>query len=153
MDKIFVRSGFPFNYDADMVSEETGLRCEDETLAKQSFAEECDINTIVRRFHLTGEVPHDVRMPTFGDFEEVYDYHSAAQAIADARESFMAMPAEVRARFGNDAGAFVEFCSKDENRDEAKRLGLLVPEPVVDEPVPMKVEVVNPAPPVVPKPL
>ena len=37
------------NYDMGAVSDETGLRCEDASLTKQSFAEECDINTIVRK--------------------------------------------------------------------------------------------------------
>ena len=43
---VFVRSGN--NYDMQAVSDETGLLCEDASLAKQSFAEECDINKIGR---------------------------------------------------------------------------------------------------------
>lgn len=121
----FFRS--PFNYDTDLVSEETGLKCEDETLAQQQFAEEVDINTILRRFGLTGELPTGVRMPTYGDFTEVHDFHSAVNAIAIAHEAFDAMPADVRARFNNDPGAFMEFVNKDSNRDEAVRLGLVVP--------------------------
>lgn len=122
---MFFRSGF--NYDADQVSAETGLECLDPTLAQQQFAEEADINTIVNRFGLTGELPTAVRMPTYADFEEAIDYHSAMNVIAAARESFMAMPAEVRLRFGNDPAAFVAFCSDEGNRAEAAKLGLLVP--------------------------
>ena len=51
----FVRS--PYNYDMSAVSDETGLCCEDESLAIQSAKEDADINTIVRRFGLTGELP------------------------------------------------------------------------------------------------
>ena len=36
-------------------------------------------------------------------------------AVRGAEESFMAMPAEVRSRFGNDPQAFVEFCSDEAN--------------------------------------
>lgn len=122
---MFFRSGF--NYDADQVSSETGLECSDPSLAQQQFAEEADINTIVNRFGLTGELPTAVRMPTYADFDEAIDYHSAMNVISAARESFMAMPAEVRARFANDPGAFVAFCSDESNRAEAAKLGLLVP--------------------------
>lgn len=127
----------------DFETDEFGLKCEDESLAKQSFSEECDINTIVKRFGLTGQLPQGVRMPTYEDFTEVYDFQSAMNAIVQARESFDAMPANVRARFHNDAAEFVEFCNNEENREEAIRLGLVPPkaEPVV--PAPIRVEVVE----------
>lgn len=121
----FVRSAF--NYDPAVVSDETGLKCQDLSLAKQSFADEVDINTIVRRFGLTGELPQNVRIPQSGDFTDVQDFHSAMNAIRMAQESFDAMPAEVRARFQNDAEKFVEFCLDDKNRAEAEKLGLVDP--------------------------
>jgi len=114
-----------YSYDVDAASDEAGLRCLDESLTKQAFAEECDINTIVRRFGLTGELPVGVRMPTYGDFEGVSDFHSAMNAVAKARESFDTMPAHVRARFHNDPGEFVDFCSDEANRAEAEKLGLV----------------------------
>lgn len=128
----FLRSAF--NYDRVKASDEAGLRCLDPTLTKQSFAEEVDINTIVRRFGLTGELPQGVRMPTYGDFQGITDFHEAVNAIAQANESFDAMPGEVRARFHNDPGEFVAFCSDPENRAEARKLGLLAAE-VVPAPV------------------
>lgn len=122
----FVRS--PYNYDVDAVSNETGLKCEDASLAVQDQRDEVDINTIVRRFGLTGKLPEDVRMPSYGDFVGVSDYHSAMNAVALANEAFDAMPAEVRARFENDPGAFVDFCSDPKNLAEAGKLGLVKPE-------------------------
>jgi len=123
----FVRS--PFNYDRDSVSESSGLRCDDVSLTKQSFAEEVDINNIVRRFGLTGELPVGVRMPTYADFTGVSDFQSALNAIVSARESFETMPAHVRAEFHNDPARFVDFCSDPGNRDRAIKLGLIVPPP------------------------
>ena len=61
MEKVFCRS--EYNYDRDKVSEETGLNCKDLSLAKQSFADECDINNIVKRFGLTGH-SHIIRQLT-----------------------------------------------------------------------------------------
>ena len=131
-EMVLVRA--PFNYDADQASLDSGIACEDPSLAHQSFAEDADINTIVRRFGLTGELPSGVVAPVYGDFSGVVDFHSAMNAIAKANESFDAMPAEVRYRFGNDPGRFVEFCSDPANQVEAENLGLVFksPEPTLD---------------------
>lgn len=120
-----------FNYDRDAASLESGLRCDDVSLAKQSFADEADINTIVRRFGLTGQLPSGVEAPTYGDFVGVFDFHSAMNAVAQARESFDKLPADVRYRFNNDPGQLVDFCSDEANRAEAEKLGLVVPAPAV----------------------
>lgn len=132
---MFIRTAF--NYDVDAASDESGLKCEDVSRTHQSFAEECDINTIVRRFNLTGALPDNVRVPQYADFEESFDFHSAMNAIAMANESFDAMPAEVRARFHNDPGEFVDFCSIPDNIEEMRKLGLAVPkpDPIPDAPV------------------
>jgi len=131
---VFLRT--PYNYDADSVSQETGLLCEDKSLAQQQFLEESDINTIVRRFNLTGQLPDNVRAPQYADFEAVFDFQTAMNAIRSAEESFMAMPAAVRSRFSNDPQLFVEFCSDPGNLDEARKLGLAMPLPVDKSPAP-----------------
>ena len=118
---------FSFAYDVDAASDESGLRCEDHSLARQEFAEEVDINTIVKRFGLGGELPSGVVAPVYGDFQGIGDYHSAVNAIAKAHEAFDAMPADVRSRFKNDPGAFVDFCSDASNRAEAENSALLCP--------------------------
>lgn len=118
------------NYDVDKASDEAGLKCVDKSLAQQSFAEECDINTIIKRFGLDGKLPENVRMPTFGDFVGVPDFQTAMNIVVAARESFDQMPARVRARFHHDPAEFVAFCSKDENAEEAAKLGLVKDEVV-----------------------
>lgn len=123
IDAPFVRSAY--NYDMNQAGDESGLKCEDPSLTKQSFLEESDINTIVRKFGVTGDMPSNVRMPTYGDFTTVHDFKSAMDSIALANESFDQMPAEVRARFHNDPQEFLQFCSDENNRQEAERLGLV----------------------------
>lgn len=121
---IFVKSRFNFDREANSVA--TGLDDFDDTRTQQQFKEEADINVLVRRFNITGQMPENVRAPTYADFSEVYDFHSAANAIAAANEAFMQMPAEIRFdRFRNDPAAFVAFCSNEANRDEARKLGLI----------------------------
>lgn len=130
----FVRS--PYNYDLDAASNEAGLSCEDESRAKQAFKDECDINTIVRRFNLTGQLPSSVhRAPQYGDFEEVVDYQTALNTVIAAQGAFNALPAAVRSRFGNDPAAFVDFCSDSANLDQLRDWGLAV-QPPVSSPAP-----------------
>lgn len=126
MKTTFLRT--PYNYDMGAASDESGLKCEDKTLTKQSFRDECDINIIMERFGKTGELPENVRTPTYGDFTGLTDFRQAMNAVVAARESFDAMPAPVRARFHNDPAEFVDFCSDEGNRDEIRQMGLMTPE-------------------------
>lgn len=98
--------------------------------AKQEFAEEVDINTIVRRFGLTGELPVGVPQVMQGDFTTVMDFRGAMDMIVKAREMFAEMPAEVRAEFDNDPAKFLDFTSDPKNKDRAIELGLVRPEVV-----------------------
>ena len=122
--KVVLRA--PYNYDVDAASAAVLSDTVGESLTKQSFADECDINKILERFSITGHIPEGVRAPTFGDFTNIPTYQDALNAVIEAENSFMAMPAEVRSRFGNSAHAFVEFCSDPANLDEMRRLGLAV---------------------------
>lgn len=124
----FVRSAN--NYDRDMVSNDTGLICPEPTLAKQEFAEECDINYIADRYGLTGELPQVLDLPRFGDFTGIFDFMGAQNAVVKARQQFMTLPAKARARFDNDPQKLLTFLEDPENRDEAIALGLVAkPEP------------------------
>lgn len=120
----FLRSAF--NYDRSLASDESGLECLDPSLAQQSAKDESDINTIVKRFNLTGELPSGVAVPQYADFADIGDYHSALNMVIAADNAFMAMPAAIRAKFGNDAGAFVDFVSNPDNKAEVDKLGLSV---------------------------
>lgn len=126
MEKLFIRGAY--NYDADHVSAVSVLVCDpDEDMTQQQFKEESDINEIVRRFGLTGQVPQGVGIPMSGDFTEVSDFHTAMTMVRTAEAEFMKLPAEVRARFSNDPGAVIAFLDDPANRDEAVRLGLVAP--------------------------
>lgn len=125
------------SYDMDQVSEETGLRCEDPSLAQQQFAKECDINTIVEAYGLNGELPANLRAPEYGDYSNVTDFRSALEAVRSAEANFMLLPAKIRARFEHDPNKFLEFVHDDKNYQEARDLGLLE---VIENSPPVKVE-------------
>lgn len=142
---VFVRA--MWNYDRDAASLDAGLDCQDPTRAQQQFRDECDINTIVERFGITGQMPEQVATPMTGDFTEVVDYQTALDMLRQADEAFLTIPAEVRAQFDNDAGKFVTFVSDPANAEAMKELKLprIVPPP---PPAPISVVVVpTPTPP------
>lgn len=117
----------------DEASLMTSLECKDPTLTQQQFKEECDINTIVDRFGLTGEMPTVVNMPQYGDFTGIFDYQSAMNLVVQGREEFMKLPAKMRARFHNDPAELLNFLADDDNKDEAIKLGLVKAPDLVQE--------------------
>lgn len=101
------------------------------SMTQQNFKKETDVNSILERYRQTGQINH-VRSgsPSYGDFTQVGDYHESINRVIYAQEQFMALPAVVRKRFGNDPAALVEFLSNEKNYEEALQLGLLSPEAV-----------------------
>lgn len=120
---VFLRT--PYNYDKDAASNESGLHCEDASLAQQHYKEECDINTILEKFNITGLLPESPLSPRYGDFSGISDYHTAMNRVIAVQDEFEALPAQIRARFGNDPAQLIEFLENSENRPEAEELGLV----------------------------
>lgn len=99
--------------------------CQEKSMTRQSEAEACDINSIMKRYEKTGVLPVDTREAVFTDVSEVGSFREALDVVARATEGFMQLPAAVRARFGNDPVAFVDFCGDQANRGELEELGLV----------------------------
>lgn len=133
----FIRSAF--NYSMDYASLQSGLQCDDPTLAQQQFKEECDINTIVERFGLTGELPNNLRVPITEQFADIVDYQTALNTLREADDAFMEMPANIREQFGNDAGRFVDFVSDPKNIKQCREWGLAAPETALPGPIDVRV--------------
>lgn len=99
---------------------------------KQSFAAECDINNIMKRFHQTGLVSHVNQFQ--GSYEDVsrgLDYRESLDVLERGKQAFASLPSKLRAKFHNDPGEFLEFVSNPANRDAMGELGLLKAKPVV----------------------
>lgn len=103
--------------------------CSEPSLAQQSFKEEVDINVMLERFGVTGQMPVGVRLPTYGDFSQVNDFRSGLHVVMAARDEFMKLPAKLRARFDNDPQQFMDFCLDEKNLPELRSLGLANPLP------------------------
>lgn len=107
----------------------------------QSFKDECDINTIMSKYEKNGLIDHvNTYGGQYGELPDVVDYHENLNQILAAQEAFASLTANIRDRFQNDPGQFLEFVSDPENADEMRDLGLLradLPEPQSDaEPSP-----------------
>lgn len=117
----------PYNYNTDAASDESGLACKDASLTQQHQKDQADINYIIEQFNVTGIIPTSPISPQYGDFSGVGDYQSALNAVIAMEDEFMALPANVRARFENDPEQLLDFMSNENNREEAIKLGLIEP--------------------------
>ncbi len=118
---------------------------------KQSFADECNINNIVKKYMRTGMIDHVNQNPgTFVDLSSIGDYHLFQTKLAQAKEAFMVLSPELRERFMNDPAKLVAFLKKESNRPEAISLGLIpkskddVPKKVFAKPIPSVVKAEEP---------
>lgn len=116
----------PGQYDPDQASLESGISFDpEEGKTQQQFAEEVDINTIVKRYGITGELPWSGKVPLSGDFTEVTDFHQAMNLVVQAEQAFAELSADLRKRFEHDPGKLIAFLEDPKNREEAERLGLV----------------------------
>lgn len=105
--------------------------CLDESKTQQQFAKDADLNEIVRRCGvkdgavLPTSLYDNVDPRYYCDMSDVPDLRTALDRVGEAQVRFMALPAALRERFHNRPDKLYEFVSREENCDEAVRLGLL----------------------------
>jgi len=113
---------------------------------RQEFAADCDINNIMAQYQTTGFLPNNLntRDPQYLDLSNTPTrLQDALALVEEARTAFMQLPAQLRREMDNDPVNFVAWAQNPENADELRKYGLAEPLPV--DPVPMKVEIINPA--------
>lgn len=119
-----VARGLFRGYDPKAVSKASDVVTGDVTPTQQHFRDEVDINTIVRRFGMTGVMPFGQMQGVYGDFSGITDFDEAVAKIRDGQERFMRLPPEVRERFGNDPARLIR---KAQELDEGAFGALLEP--------------------------
>ncbi len=95
------------------------------SLVDEAALKDCDINTIIKRYN-AGDRSAVREAAYFGDVSEVGDFAQALATVQKARKDFEAVPAEIRAMFGNDPSVMIEWLKDSAHDDEAVRLGLKV---------------------------
>jgi len=110
------------------------------SMTRQEFADECDINVLMRKYEATGVLPPlNGATPQYLDVSQVPDLALALDIVDRATTAFMALPASVRREFDNDPVKFVSFAENEANIDKMREWGLAPkPEvvPVPSEPAP-----------------
>lgn len=112
----------------------TSIKFPNETMAKQSFRDETNINNIMKRYQNTGIIEHVQKVQgSYGDFSNVQEYQLSLNQVIEAQEAFEQLPAQIRKRFNNDPAHLMSFLEDDKNREEAEKLGLVTPKPAPPE--------------------
>lgn len=115
----------PGKYDGDLDSLASGRRSDKPTLTQQHMGPETDINYLVRKYGLTGEIPMRRELGEYGEFDADMDFQTLLRNVKAGEAMFNHVPADVRGRFENNAGAFLEWIHEESNYDEAVELGLV----------------------------
>ncbi len=120
---------------------------------KQSFRDECDINLIMARYVKSGVVDHVAKHRGSYGFATSLTFHDSMNLVVRAQSMFDELPAEVRKRFGNSPGDFLDFVQDPANAEAMREMGL--GEPVAPEAIepPAAPTVTPPAAPVEPEAL
>ncbi len=63
----------PITYDRDKNSDLAKFVFTRASRTQQSFRDECDINNILRKFNVTGQLPIGSVQPQYGDFSGITD--------------------------------------------------------------------------------
>lgn len=123
--------------------EELGLLsavyCSDEEdMAVQGDKDEADINLMLRRFGVTGQIRTVNRQALFGDFSDVTDFQTALNRVKAAEAEWLNLPSELRKELDQDPARLTAWLADPANQTQAERLGLLDrPKPI--EPIPVRV--------------
>lgn len=104
---------------------------------RQSFKDECDINSIMERFNKTGLINHYNKYQAQYKETTPQTFTNAQFVIANAKSMFEELPAKARAHFHNNPTEFLEFANSIEPDDKVSQqtlidLGLATAKP--DEP-------------------
>lgn len=94
---------------------------------KQAFRDDADVNVLISRWRVTGQLPTAPGTPAYGDFSSGLDFHQAHNRVIQTMDAFAAQPAAVRRACRGDPAEFVAMCTDPARRGELEALGLVEP--------------------------
>lgn len=127
------------------------LTCGD-SLTKQEFKDECDLNIMMDKWARTGGIPDELlnRPSVYGNFPTQNSYQEHANRVAEAKSDFEYLPSSTREFFANDVGNLIDFLSDETNLEEAVELGLVQKPEEINVPTPPTEPAPEPNPPAEP---
>lgn len=106
----------------------------EESLTNQADAQEADINIIVKKYGITGQMPQVTGLtPLYGDFTNADDYRTMLEKVNAAKDAFQQIPAHIRKEFDNDPAKFVQFAADKKNIEKLREWKLAVPKKEIPE--------------------
>lgn len=127
----------PFNHDTEAEARRTATGNFEETRTQQHAKDETDINIILKKFGVTHESARASMPPSFINVPDHLDMQTVLQIVDQAEDSFLALPAEVRARFDNDLARYVGFVDdriRAGDTPTLREMGLVAPEAPTEPP-------------------
>jgi len=100
---------------------------EGESLTKQSFADEADIQNIVKRALRGQPVTQTDKVAQYVDVSNLPSYMESLNTINALNQAFMSLDGLQRAAFHNNPENMVAFLSDPANYEKAVKLGILDP--------------------------
>lgn len=100
----------------------------EESLTKQSFRDECNINNIVNRFTNTGQLPTSNKGEPHYDFAPNIEFKEALDLTKKLHSEFNNLTAEEREQFDNNPTQYAEFLSLYAEAPESF-INVISPEP------------------------
>jgi len=94
------------------------------SVVEKHHKNEVDINSIMKKYRVTGFLDSNASEGQYGDFTDASDFHTMKNRIIEAESDFARLPAHLRTRFNNDPGQLLSFLDDPENLSEAQELGL-----------------------------
>lgn len=119
----------PWNHDRNLESSSTRLACRDPSKTQQQFAADADINNILRKFQISGELsvtgtPQFLEIP--GDGSEERDLQNEIVTKYQVEQAWDALSSEVRNSLKDPKtfADYVEHCLQVGDLEPLRKLGL-----------------------------
>lgn len=107
-----------------------------ESMTREAFADELDINKIVERYARGGQLPPTSADARYGDVADIGDYKSALDFVFASKEKLKDLPDAAREQYIADPEAYWLRLEAAVDRVALVELGLVEALPPVDPPVP-----------------
>lgn len=95
-------------------------------ITDQSYKKMCCINSIVANYQKTGILSHQKqKIAQYIDNTKIPSLMDAQELLRDAKESFLALPSQIRKLMDHDPTKLVEFIQNQENQELLVKHGII----------------------------
>lgn len=112
----------PWNHDTDNEATASGTLNVEPSKTQTHQADDTNINTIMRRYGITGPEQLAPPPPSYAEFPEDWDMHTVIEIQRRAHDAFMQLPARIRAEFDNDLARYVGTVNELQKRGDVESL-------------------------------